>query len=59
MLYICDHALTQLCKRHRIDFEGLFEGEKNDLVESLPEYTQYQSELDQIEDLLDNLQLNA
>jgi len=56
---LIDDIRFYLAKKYKIDFEGLFEGESNDLIETLPEYSSYQNELNQIEELLDGLELGA
>ncbi|ODV71996.1 uncharacterized protein CYBJADRAFT_174649 [Cyberlindnera jadinii NRRL Y-1542] len=56
---LIDDIRFYLAKKWNIDFDGLFEGQKNDLVDQLPGYSNYEMDMAKIEALLSELQLDA
>ncbi|ONH67970.1 BTB/POZ domain-containing protein 3 [Cyberlindnera fabianii] len=56
---LIDDIRFYLAKKWKIDFDGLFPNEKNDIVDQLPGYESYQEDLDKIESLLVELDLDA
>ncbi|KAH3676139.1 hypothetical protein WICMUC_002161 [Wickerhamomyces mucosus] len=58
---LIDDIRFYLAKKWKIDFDGLFEGETEsaDFLAKLPGFENYQTDLDKIEILLEDLQLEA
>jgi hypothetical protein len=56
---LIDDIRFYLGKKWNIDFEGLFEGQANDIVNQLPGYGQYEMDMGKIETLLSELDLDA
>lgn len=56
---LVDDIRFYLAERYKVDFDGLFEGETNDYYDQLPGYESYKNDLDKIENLLEDLNLEA
>lgn len=56
---LIDDIRFYLAQKWKIDFDGLFEGQENDIVTQLPGYENYEMEMDKIETLLLELDLDA